>query len=165
MTSDGFTITDSSNYKLQVLFNDFSPSSLSQIQQLANIDASDPTTWIVDGGFSSIKLSGPNGDIIDVEINSSSTTFNIGSNFYDAGKWNSIKLHGKILDNSVTNILTLFDNINKVEKSSKVSSTDDTSFDTLRDFVKGKFDLKILLKNNFFPLFWFSPTSSLSFKE
>ena len=140
LTPDGFTITDSSNYKLQVLFNDFSPSSLSQIQQLANIDASDPTTWIVDGGFSSMKLSGPNGDIIDVDINSSSTTFNIGSNFYDPGKVNSIKLHGKILDSSVTNLLTLIDNFDNAYKSYSYG-TDDSTFNTLRDFVKGKFEL------------------------
>ena len=105
-------ITDAKNYTIEALFNNFQPNSLAQIQQLANIDPDKSDTWIIDGGFSSIKIAGPNGDIATVSIASDATTITFGSNLYDATGISAVKLHGKILDNNITKLLTLFEKAN-----------------------------------------------------
>ena len=140
VTSKGFKITDAKNYTIEALFNNFQPNSLAQIQQLANIDPDKSETWIIDGGFSSIKIAGPNGDIATVSIASDATTITFGSNFYDATGISAVKLHGKILDNNITKLLTLFEKANDANNSYRYG-VDNTTFNKLRDFVKGEFEL------------------------
>ena len=103
---------------------------ISKQKMLANIDPDKSETWIVDGGFSSIKIAGPNGDIATVSIASDATTITFGSNFYDATGISAVKLHGKILDNNITKLLTLFEKANDANNSYRYG-VDNTTFNKL----------------------------------
>ena len=141
LTSTNFTITDQNGYSIVATFNNFNPTDLSQIQQLVNITSDNSSTWKIDGGFSSLNYTGPNGDILTYNFGETETTITVGSNYYNSGGINKAIIHGKILTDTVSDLLTLAQKANAFSDSAtkNVNTFDSSTFYDLADYSDGKF--------------------------
>ncbi len=139
LTSNDFTITDSKGYSIKAGFNNFNPTDLSQIQELVNIDFSDTSTWKIDGGFSSLKYAGPNGDILNFSFGDTETVVDVGSNYYSSGGVNKLVIHGKLFTNTVSELLTLAQKVDAFNGERPIKTFDSSNFYDLADYADGKF--------------------------
>ena len=139
LTSNDFTITDSKGYSVKASFNNFNPTDLSQIQELVNIDFSSTSTWKIDGGFSSLKYAGPNGDILNFSFGDTETVVDVGSNYYSSGGVNKMVIHGKLFTDTVSDLLTLVQKVNAFNGVTTTRTFDSSNFYDLADYADGKF--------------------------
>ena len=141
LTSTNFTITDQNGYSIVATFNNFNPTDLSQIQQLVNITSDNSSTWKIDGGFSSLQYNGPNGNILNYSFGDTQTVITAGENYYPAGGLNKMIIHGKLLTDTVSDLLTLAQKANAFSDSASinVNTFDSSTFYDLADYSDGKF--------------------------
>jgi len=135
VSSKGFTI-DYGDYELVANFATFSPNSLSELQQLQNIDAQDSSTWIIDGGFSDIVIKNTSGDLVKLMLDSDGLS--LTSETVSTGDLSGIRLDGTF-SNQVSDLLTFTDYYSKIDSTS--GNTAVSHIDDLRAFANGKFEL------------------------
>ncbi|MDA8542633.1 M10 family metallopeptidase C-terminal domain-containing protein [Rhodobacteraceae bacterium] len=135
VSSKGFTI-DYGDYELAAYFATFSPNSLSELQQLQNIDAQDSSTWIIDGGFSDIVIKNTSGDLVKLVLDTAGLS--LTSETVSSGDLSGIRLDGTF-SNQVSDLLTIADYYSKIDSTS--GNTAASHIDDLRAFANGKFEL------------------------
>jgi hypothetical protein len=135
LSSKGFTV-DYGDYELVANFATFSPNSLSELQQLQNIDARDSSTWVIDGGFSDIVIKNTSGDLVKLMLDSDGLL--LTSETVSTGDLSGIRLDGTF-SNQVSDLLTIADFYGDIDSTS--GNTAASHFDDLRAFANGKFEL------------------------
>ena len=114
LSSKGFTV-DYGDYELVANFATFSPNSLSELQQLQNIDARDSSTWVIDGGFSDIVIKNTSGDLVKLMLDSDGLL--LTSETVSTGDLSGIRLDGTF-SNQVSDLLTIADFYGDIDSTS-----------------------------------------------